>query len=140
MKHIADLRKEVGLTQAELAFHLNISQQAVSKYEKEEREPDIDVLIRIADFFNVTTDYLLGLSAPTEIPKPEKDIFHFEADEKRLIEIYRSLNEDSRIMALSKLLELSREEALVAAREERYLDSMGKSLPSNGTEGGKRVG
>lgn len=62
MKHISDLRKEYGWTQTELANRLNISQQAVSKYEKEERDPDIDVLLRIAKLFNVSADYLLGLT------------------------------------------------------------------------------
>lgn len=62
MKHVSDLRKEFGWTQAELANRLNISQQAISKYEKEERDPDIDVLIRIAKLFNVSSDYLLGIT------------------------------------------------------------------------------
>lgn len=62
MKHISELRKEKELTQSQLAGLLNISQQAVSKYEKEERDPDIDVLIRISRFFNVSTDYLLGIT------------------------------------------------------------------------------
>lgn len=62
MKHVSDLRKELGWTQAELANRLNISQQAISKYEKEERDPDIDVLIRIAKLFNVSSDYLLGIT------------------------------------------------------------------------------
>lgn len=54
------LRKESGMTQTELAQRLNITKAVVSYYEKLERTPSPDVLIRLADIFNVTTDYLLG--------------------------------------------------------------------------------
>lgn len=296
MKHIAELRKEADLTQTELATRLNISQQAISKYEKEERDPDIDVLIRIGKFFNVSTDFLLGLTDQKspygytahsdignsinenvgeninywvektgygndqmadklEIPvdllndyctglehpplnilqalseicevstdcllglreksRPqnydgnypfkfdaeisnrlkalakkrdesydilavvldieEEEVFNFfeygfvthisvfvkivehylvssdyllnrtgstltvQAEEEELIKAYRNLNAKSKVMALSKIYELEREDSLVAAKD-RYLDDQGKSSPSNGTEGGTMVG
>ena len=54
------LRKESGMTQSELAQRLNITKAVVSYYENQERTPSPDVLIRLADVFNVSTDYLLG--------------------------------------------------------------------------------
>ncbi len=57
--NIVQLRKEKGLTQAELAEKLNYSDKAVSKWERGESLPDISVLKQIADMFNVTVDYLL---------------------------------------------------------------------------------
>lgn len=62
VKKLRLLREEAGMSQQKLADLLNISQQAVFKYEKTSNEPDIDTLIRIAEIFNVTVDYLIGNS------------------------------------------------------------------------------
>lgn len=57
-KNIADLRKEKGLTQEQLAAALNLSPQAVSKWETGISQPDTQTLPLIADYFNVSIDYL----------------------------------------------------------------------------------
>ena len=57
---LKELRDEHGLTQAELGRLLNISPSAIGMYEQGRREPSIEALIKIADYFCVTTDYLLG--------------------------------------------------------------------------------
>lgn len=57
------LRSERGLTQTELAAKLNISKQAVSNWENDNILPSIEMLLRLADFFGVTTDYLLERDA-----------------------------------------------------------------------------
>jgi len=57
--NIAELRKAVPLTQAELAEKLNYSDKAVSKWERGESIPDVVVLKQIADLFGVSVDYLL---------------------------------------------------------------------------------
>ena len=56
------IRKEKGLTQTRLAIELNTSQNTISRYETGEREPGIRELIKIADYFNVSIDYLLERS------------------------------------------------------------------------------
>ncbi|WP_144514905.1 helix-turn-helix domain-containing protein [Bacillus pumilus] len=58
-KRITYLRKQAGLTQVELAKKLNVTRSALSQYELGTREPNYDLLIKIANFFEVTTDYLL---------------------------------------------------------------------------------
>ena len=58
-KNIADLRRRDGLTQLDLAEHLNYTDKAVSKWERGESVPDIAVLKQIADLFHVTVDYLV---------------------------------------------------------------------------------
>lgn len=60
-KQLIYLREEAGLKQTELAKELGVTKQAISKWEKGLRETDFDMLIKIAEYFNVTTDYLLGL-------------------------------------------------------------------------------
>lgn len=56
------LRKEKGISQLKLALDLNMNQNSISRYENLEREADYKTLIRFADYFNVTIDYLLGRS------------------------------------------------------------------------------
>lgn len=56
---IAKLRKSKDLTQEQLAELLNIGKSTLAMYETDKREPASEVLIKIADFFNVTIDYLL---------------------------------------------------------------------------------
>lgn len=57
---IKELRIERNLTQRELAELLGLQQSAISKFELRKLEPNIQLIIDIANLFNVTTDYLLG--------------------------------------------------------------------------------
>ena len=57
---IASLRKEKGLSQKEVAISLGVSQALLSHYEKGVRECGLDFVVSCADYFGVTTDYLLG--------------------------------------------------------------------------------
>ena len=59
---IKQLRENRGLIQEILASELGITQQMLSKYERDVLCIKVDVLKRIAEYFNVTTDYLLGVS------------------------------------------------------------------------------
>ena len=59
---LSELRKEKGLSQKEAAMHLDISQALLSHYEKGIRECGQSFLLKVADFYGVTTDYLLGRS------------------------------------------------------------------------------
>ncbi|MDU1175662.1 MULTISPECIES: helix-turn-helix transcriptional regulator [Clostridia] len=54
------LREELNLTQTELAKKFNMSPPSISQYEKDIRSPDFTLLLKLADFFDVSTDYLLG--------------------------------------------------------------------------------
>ena len=57
---LKELREQRGQTQAQLAEVLDVSQQAVGKWELEKASPDDATLIKIANYYGVTTDYLLG--------------------------------------------------------------------------------
>ena len=56
---LKQLRKEAGISQLKLALDLNTNQNTISRYETGEREAGYDMLIKIADYFNVSIDYLL---------------------------------------------------------------------------------
>jgi len=57
---IKELRTRENITQQQLAEILGVTNQAVSKWEGENGYPDIEYIVLLADYFNVTTDYLLG--------------------------------------------------------------------------------
>ena len=59
-KIIADLRKEKGWSQTELATHSGVSREMIGKYERGEAVPSIDAAKKIADAFEVSMDYLVG--------------------------------------------------------------------------------
>jgi transcriptional regulator with XRE-family HTH domain len=74
-KRIALLRKEKGLTQEELAQHMGVSPQAVSKWENDQTCPDISALPKLARLFGVTVDELLSGKqelAPVRVLPPEE--------------------------------------------------------------------
>lgn len=56
---LKQLRRERGISQVRLAMELSVSQHTISRYETGEREADYTMLIRIADYFDVSVDYLL---------------------------------------------------------------------------------
>ena len=60
-KRLRELREERGLTQKQLASTLQINSVTYLHYEKGQREPPLALLAQLAKFFDVTTDYLLGL-------------------------------------------------------------------------------
>lgn len=57
---IRELRLASGLNQVEFARKLSVTKQTISNWENNNIQPSIDMLGKIADFFNVSTDYLLG--------------------------------------------------------------------------------
>ena len=69
---IQSLRRERGLSQEELAITLGVSRQAVSKWELGDATPDTDKVIALANYFGVTTDYLLRDLAPETAPAQQR--------------------------------------------------------------------
>lgn len=59
---LSSLRKERGLTQGEMAKAINRKRSTYSGYENEDKEPDFETVCLLADYFGVSTDYLLGYS------------------------------------------------------------------------------
>lgn len=63
---LKELRVKKGLSQMRLAIELNMNQNTISRYETGKREADYKTLIQLADYFDVSIDYLLGR---TDLPK-----------------------------------------------------------------------
>lgn len=68
-KRIRDLREDHDLTQKQVAKQLNCSQQVYSNYELGQRDIPTDILIKLSSFYNVSTDYILGISNNPHIQK-----------------------------------------------------------------------
>lgn len=66
---LKEIRKSKGISQLKMAIDLNTSQNTISRYETGDREPCINDLIKIADYFDVSIDYLVGR---TDNPKMQK--------------------------------------------------------------------
>ncbi len=59
-------RKNNKLSQAQVARHIGVSPSAISAYEQGESTPSVEILVRLAELYHVSTDYLLGVSYPRE--------------------------------------------------------------------------
>ena len=70
-KKLKELREKKGISQAELANILDVAQQTVASWEKEKSSPNYEILQKIADYFLVTTDELLGRENPGYYLDPE---------------------------------------------------------------------
>lgn len=73
-ERLKDLRKEAGYSQEQVAELLNVSRQAVSKWESAQGYPDIENIIKLAQMYEVSTDYLLLGEEPPALTADETDI------------------------------------------------------------------
>lgn len=98
---IKQLRENRGLIQEILAAELGITQQMLSKYERDILCIKVDVLMKIAEYFNVTTDYLLGISEVKRDLQGQMKMNKTLDTYYDLIEIYKDLDEYEQKMVWS---------------------------------------
>jgi len=106
-ENLAKLRKEKKLSQYELAEKMNFSRGKIANYEQGTRQPDFETLQMFADFFDVTTDYLLGRT------KESRPLTHIEKDEAE----FQAFANDPSLQKWYKELPKSREEDLQKLRK-----------------------
>ena len=88
MENLKQLRKQSKLTQSELSKKINISRIKISRYENGEVEPNISTLIKLADYFNVSIDFLIGHRLNNKI-----DISNLNEAQQNIIKMATELNE-----------------------------------------------
>lgn len=71
---LVDLRKKAGMTQSDLAEKLNVSRQAISRWEQGTAMPEVDTLVAICDLFDVSLDYLVRDKNCQEKAEPEESL------------------------------------------------------------------
>ena len=101
------LRKEKKLLQADVANKIGIARATYGAYEQGNRQPDFDTLERIADYFEVSTDYLLGRTDTPALTQQDKDEAEFQAfaNNPELNVFYKELPE-SQEEAVERLREI----------------------------------
>lgn len=89
------LRQEYGISQQRLAEAIGVSQPSINKYENHNIEPEIEVLKRMADYFNTSIDFIVG---HTDIRRriEHTDVFHLNQFETEVITRFRSLDEEEK--------------------------------------------
>lgn len=97
MNRIAQLRKEKGLNQIAFAMRFNITQYMVSAYESGKNQPSIELLIQIADYFNVSLDYLLCRS---DIRRKDDSLSEYEI---QCLDAFGELDNSQKRVALGLL-------------------------------------
>ena len=113
------LRKEKGMTQQEMANIFQKSRQAISSYETQEREPKYDFLCKMADYFDVSSDYLLGRTNERN-PKNNTVINNFNKNYDLLPITLKNLVNDtysSIFSLLEKAVKNCQEEYLIIYRD-----------------------
>ncbi len=113
---IRQLRTENGLKQKELAEKIHVAANTLSQFETGKANPGYDVLIALADFFEVSADYLLGRADETGNVKilPDRTGVYPSFDEAELLSLYRRADETgkARIKAYA--------EGCAAAKDKNY--------------------
>ena len=113
-EQLQQLRKSRGLTQDDLAEILGISLSSYQKYERDAISPSYETLCKIADFYHVTTDYLLGREPATD----PFDMLQLPEDQKSVAERFASFPDDVRAIILDAIKELAE-----AAKKRQKLDT-----------------
>lgn len=98
---IKELRKNSKITQEQLGNAIGVSKMAISYFEKGKKSPGRESLEKIADYFKVTTDYLLGRSEDPELNEEEDKIISEEG--KNIMSLIEGLPEDERKKAWEQL-------------------------------------
>lgn len=104
-KRIKELRNEAECTQNVLANALGVTQDSISLWENGKRIPDTQYVVAIAKFFDVTTDYLLGLSEDVwiKVGSEQQGKAKLSKEEERILESYRKLSEAEKEKIRSRL-------------------------------------
>lgn len=96
MNRLKELRKQQKLTQEEIAKTLNTTQQTYQRYEIEQSEPNLETLCKLADYYGVTLDYLVGRDFKNELG-------YLNDSEKELLNSFRKLKPINQIKIIAEI-------------------------------------
>ena len=100
LENLKTLRESAAVSQKQLAEAIGVSQQSINKYENHNIEPDISTLIRIADYFDTSVDYLIG---HTTVRRKIEDVTKYElnAEECQVVDGFRKLSKKQKACVLT---------------------------------------
>ena len=93
MLRIKELRKEKGISQEELAKKIQVKNYSIGDWERDRTEPNINTLIELANYFEVSVDYLIGRTEDDGIININTNL---QNDEIQLLKEYKKLNSDEK--------------------------------------------
>lgn len=93
---LRELRNTRNFTQAQVAKIIGVTQSTYNYYEKEKTQPDFDILIKIADLYNVSIDYLLGREFGSDL-----ELGYLSTEKKEAVKLLLKLNDLNFIKAVS---------------------------------------
>lgn len=113
-KKLKALRTSKKISQKEFGKIFGLAESTIGMYERDERRPDFELLNKFADYFEVSTDYLLGRTDMSEISQEEKDEAEFQAfaNDPELKRWYRELpkSKEEDLQMLRKMWEVIKKE------------------------------
>lgn len=102
LPNIKKLRQQKGISQQKLADAIQVSQPSINKYENHDIEPDIEILWRMADFFDTSIDYIVGRQAD----RHDASTAYSSQEEELLRSYYRlSAEKQAAVMNIIHLME-----------------------------------
>ncbi len=96
---LKELRENNKISQQKLANIIGVSQSTVGMWENGTNKPEFNTLTKIADYFNVSIDYLIGNDTNKKSPSIKEEL---TADEQKLLKSFRELNEEGQYILLSQ--------------------------------------
>ena len=102
-ERVIHLIEKAGISKNKMLLDLNLNKSSMLNWEKRGNTPDGDILLKIARYFNVSVDYLLGNDTPTAAPTSPSPTF--TPEEQRIILRYRAVSEEARLI-IRKILDI----------------------------------
>lgn len=90
-ERLQELREDKGISRKDLAASLNITVSALGMYEQGRREPNMEMLIRLADYFNVSLDFLVGRSFNEDETRKIIEALHLKNEIDKLPQGYKNI-------------------------------------------------
>lgn len=112
---LKELRDKKGISQYKMAAELSISQSTIGNWEAGKREPNFKTLIKLADYFGVSVDYLIGHEKKSVMERPTSDLaenfikefgdLFTDKNFKKYATLYKLMNSEQRLLILGVVLE-----------------------------------
>ena len=122
MIRLKQLRTENDVSQSDIAKLLDVTRQAYSRYERGDREPDLEMLCKLADYYGVTVDYLIGHESKSIIDRPDsaiaenfiREFGNLFSDEtfQSYIKLYKLMDARQRIFVLGMIVGWLKEQGI----------------------------
>lgn len=108
-ERLRELRLKRNLSQEEVARHIGITRSAYSHYEINNRQPVYDTLIKLASFFNVSLDYIIGGSEPNQTLEAT-ECSEVASDSKEILKLIQDMSREQRRQSIGLLHNMIRQE------------------------------